>query len=217
MLFQPVDRFGIEMVGRLVEKQYVRLLEQQAAKCHTTAFTTGKMLYGLIFGRTAECIHSTLQLTVEIPSICSVYNILQLSLPGKEFVHLILIFIIFGQTKLPVNFFVLRQCIHNGLYTFHHHFFYGLYGIKVRFLRQISHRISGREHHFALIGFIQAGDNLQQGRFTRTVQTDDTDFRSIKERKVDVLQHLLIVLLNGLVQPYHRKDNFLIVYCCHVI
>ena len=216
VLLQPVDGFGIKVVGRLIEEQYVGLLKQQTTERHTTAFTTGKMFYRLVFGWTTKRIHRTLQLTVKIPGIGSVNDVLQLRLTGEELVHLVLIFVVFGQSELLIDFLVLCQRIYNGLYAFHHHFFHCLRGIEVRLLSQISYRISGREHHFALIGFVQAGDNLQQGRFTRTVQTDDTDFRSVEERKVDVLQHLLIVLLNGLVQPYHRKDNFLIVYCCHV-
>ena len=163
VLFQPVDGLCIKVVGGLVEEQHVGLLEQQATECHTTAFTTGKMFYRLVFGRTAECIHGTLQLAVEVPCIGSIDDVLQLCLTGEELVHLVLVFVVFGQAELLIDFLVLRQCVHNGLYAFHYHFFYCLCGIEVRLLRQVSHRISGREHHFALIGFIQAGDNLQQG------------------------------------------------------
>ena len=46
--------------------------------------------------------------------------------------------------------------------------------------------------------------------------TDDTDFCPVEEREVNVLQYLLVVLLNGFIQPNHRKDNLFIVYCCHV-
>ena len=34
MAFQPIDRFGIEMVGGLVEQQEVWLLQQQLTKRH---------------------------------------------------------------------------------------------------------------------------------------------------------------------------------------
>ena len=34
MLLQPVDRLGVQVVGRLIQQQYVRLLEQQSAKGH---------------------------------------------------------------------------------------------------------------------------------------------------------------------------------------
>ena len=40
VLFQPIDRLGIQVVGRLVEQQYIRLLDKQTAKCYTTAFTS---------------------------------------------------------------------------------------------------------------------------------------------------------------------------------
>ena len=143
VLFQPVDGLCIEVVGGLVEEQHVGLLEQQAAECHTTAFTTGKMLYGLVFGRTTECIHRTLQLTVEVPCIGSVDDVLQLCLTGEELVHLVLILVVFGQTELLVDLLVLCQRIHNGLHAFHHHFLHCLRRIKIRLLSQISYRISG--------------------------------------------------------------------------
>ena len=55
-------------VGRLIEEQYVGLLKQQTTERHTTAFTTGKMFYRLVFGWTTKRIHRTLQLTVKIPA-----------------------------------------------------------------------------------------------------------------------------------------------------
>ena len=174
------------------------------------------MFYGLVFGRTTEGVHGALQLAVEVPGIGRVNDVLQLGLAGEELVHLVLVLIIFGQAKLLIDFLVFCQRVHNRLHAFHYNFLYGLGGVEVRFLGQIPHRISRREHHFALIGLIQSGDNLQQGRFTRTVQTDDTDFCPVEEREVNVLQYLLVVLLNGFIQPNHRKDNLFIVYCCHV-
>ncbi len=41
MMFEPGHRFGVEMVGRLVEQQNVGLLQQQAAQGHTAALAAG--------------------------------------------------------------------------------------------------------------------------------------------------------------------------------
>ena len=76
--------------------------------------------------------------------------------------------------------------------AFHYNFLYGLGGVEVRFLGQIPHRISRREQHFALIGLIQSGDNLQQGRFTRTVQTDDE--KTVKEVVMEGVQSIVDTL-----------------------
>ena len=39
---QPRDRFGVKMVGRLVQDQHVRRGQQQLAKCHTPALAAGQ-------------------------------------------------------------------------------------------------------------------------------------------------------------------------------
>ena len=62
MLFQPVDAFGVEVVGRLVEKQHVGLLKQQAAECHAAAFASGEVCHGQVAGRAAQCSHGTVEL-----------------------------------------------------------------------------------------------------------------------------------------------------------
>ena len=42
VFFEPRNRFGIQVVGRLIKKQHIGLLQQQAAKSHTAFFTTGE-------------------------------------------------------------------------------------------------------------------------------------------------------------------------------
>src|SRR6266436_1295101 len=39
--FEPVDRLGVEMVGRFIEQQQLRLLEQQAAERHPASLAAG--------------------------------------------------------------------------------------------------------------------------------------------------------------------------------
>ena len=45
----------------------------------------------------------------------------------------------------------------------------------------------------------------------------DLDLRSIEETQIDVFEHLFLVLLDGLAHTHHRKDYFLVIYCCHII
>src|SRR4249919_1187452 len=42
-LFQPFDRFGVEVVGGFVEQQHVRLLQQQAAQGHAALLAAGEV------------------------------------------------------------------------------------------------------------------------------------------------------------------------------
>ena len=181
MLFQPVDRLCVQVVGRLVKQQNIRLLQQQAAEGDTTTLSSGEICHRLIFGRTAKGVHRTLQFAIQIPCVCRINDILQLSLTGEKSIHLILILIVFRQSEFLVDFFVFRKCVHNGLNAFHYYFFYRFCVVQIGFLRQITHRISRREYNFSLIGFLQTCNNLQQGRFTGAVQTDYTDLSSIEE------------------------------------
>ena len=139
MLFQPIDGFSVKVVGRFVQQQHIRFLQQQAAKCHTATLTSRKMVYSCVFGRTTEGIHSAFQFTVEIPGISCIDDILKFSLTDKKLIHLVGILVILRQTEFLVNLFVLSECVHNGLYAFHHNFFYGFRKIQVRFLSQIAH------------------------------------------------------------------------------
>ena len=42
MLFEPRDGLGVEMVGRLIEQQNVRLLQQQTAESDAAFFTAAR-------------------------------------------------------------------------------------------------------------------------------------------------------------------------------
>ena len=142
VLLQPVDAFGIQMVGRLIEQQHVGLLKQQAAQSHTAAFATRQVFHQLVFGRTAQSIHRTLQLAVEVPRIGSVDNVLQFGLAGKERIHLLRVFIILRKSEFVIDFLVLGKRVHYLLYALHHNFFYRFRIVKLRFLCQITNRIS---------------------------------------------------------------------------
>ena len=182
VLFQPVDTFCIQVVGRLVQQQDVRFLQQQTTESYTTAFTSRQIFHRLVFGRTTQCVHRAFQLAVQIPCICSIDYILQLSLTGKQGIHFFGILVILRQTELIVYFFVFGKRIDYILYALHYYFFYSLGIVKVRLLSQITDWISRREHNFSLIVFLQTGNNFHQGRLTRTIQTDDTDLRSVEKR-----------------------------------
>ena len=52
-LLQPLDRFGVEVVGRFVEQQHVRFFEQQLGQCHTALFAAGQVADHGIPGRQA--------------------------------------------------------------------------------------------------------------------------------------------------------------------
>ena len=102
------------------------------------------------------------------------------------------------------------------LHTLHHVLLDGLLLVERRILRQVADGITRTPHHVALILLVDAGDDLHERRLTGTIQTDDADLRPIEEREIDVLEHLFLVLLDGLAHAHHREDHFFVVYCSHI-
>ena len=203
------------MVGGLVEEQHVGLLNEQTAQGDAATFTAGKELTGLICGRAMESCHGAVETAVEIPGIGGVDDVLQFTLAGEKLVHLVGIFVVFGKGELLIDLFVLGQGFYDMLHAFLYDFAHGLCWIELWFLGKIAHRIARREDHFALIVVVETGNDLEEGRFTGTVETDDTDFCSVEEAEINVLENGLVGLANGFCQTDHGENNFFIVYCCH--
>ncbi len=162
VLFEPVDRLSVEVVGRLVEQQDVRLLQQQTAESHAAAFTTRESGHILVVGRTLQRVHRTFELRVDVPCVGSVKLVLQLGLAGEKRVHLVGIVEHFGIAERLVHLVKLGKEVHDGLHTLTHHLYHGFLGVKLRILFQVAYSVTGREHHFALIAFVEPGNDLQK-------------------------------------------------------
>ena len=67
MAFEPVDGFGIEMVGRLVEQKKLGPLKQQSAERYAPPLAAGKLRHVGVIGRAAQRLHRLIDLGVEIP------------------------------------------------------------------------------------------------------------------------------------------------------
>ncbi len=162
VLFEPVDRFGVEVVGRLVEQQYVGLLQQQAAQSHTAALTTREGVDDLVVWRALQGVHGAFELGINVPGIGSVELVLKFGLAGDESFHLVGVFKHLGVGESFVYLVEFGQKIHDGLHAFAHYFDHGLFGVELRLLFQIAYRVTGREYHFALIILVDTGNYLEQ-------------------------------------------------------
>ena len=127
VVFQPVHRFSIEMVGRFVEQQKIRLRQQQLGEGHAAALTTRQLAHIRIRRRAAQGIHRLLHLRVQVPQVLRVDHILQLGgLVG------VLVGIVHHQGVVFVE---------NGLlggHAFHHVLENILVRVEMRFLFEIS-------------------------------------------------------------------------------
>ena len=79
VLLEPLHALGVEVVGRLVEQQQVRLGQQQLAQRHPAALTAGQMGHRLVGRRAAQRVHRLLELRVDVPGVGGVELLLQLA------------------------------------------------------------------------------------------------------------------------------------------
>src|SRR5579883_3168285 len=87
MALQPRHRFGIEMVGRLVEQQHVGPAQQEAAQCNA-ALLAARQLVDLGVARwAAQRVHRHLDRALQVPAVAGVDLLLQLGLLGDQLVH----------------------------------------------------------------------------------------------------------------------------------
>src|SRR4029077_8198011 len=74
---QPGDRFGVEVVRRLIQQQKIGALQQQTAQSHPPPLATREGGYLGVARRTAQSIHRDLDDAIEFPPIGLVNLLLQ--------------------------------------------------------------------------------------------------------------------------------------------
>ncbi len=89
VLFQPGDRLGVEVVGRLVEQQDIGLLQQEAHQGHAPPLAAGEHRDRRVARRAAQRVHRQFQAAVEVPGVHVIEFVLQLALVFDELVHLV--------------------------------------------------------------------------------------------------------------------------------
>ena len=193
------------MVGRLVEEEDVRLLKKKPAKSDTSTLATRKGVNLLVVGRTLQGVHGALEFRVEVPCVGGIKLVLKFGLTGEEFVEVGVRF-----AESHVDGVVFGQHVDDGLDALADNFDNGLVGVELRFLLEITDRVSGRENDLSLIRLVYAGDDFQQGRFAGTVKTYDTNFSAIEEGKINVFKDGFLRRV-GLGYAYHRENDFFVV------
>ena len=195
MAFEPVDGFGVEMVGRLVEQQEVGLLEQEAAERDAAAFAAGELRHVGIVRRAAERVHRLLDLAVEIPQALGLDLVLELR-------HLVggLVGIVHREFVVAVEDRLLLLDAEHGVAAHVER------RVKLRLLRQVADpRALGDEALADELG-VEAGHDAQQRRLARAVDAEHADFRVRVEREVDVVENLLAARI-GLGETLHMIDE----------
>ena len=90
MVFEPGDGPRVQVICRFVQKQNIRLSQQEPTKSHTTTFAAGDRVDDGILVRAAQRIHGLLKSRIEIPGIGLLDLFRQLRLSRDEVIHLII-------------------------------------------------------------------------------------------------------------------------------
>ncbi len=184
-LFQPFHRLGVEVVGRFVQQQHVRLLQQQAAQRHAALFTTGQVGDLGIPRRQAERIGGHVQLVFQGMRITG----------GQDRLQALLLL---GQ-RVEVGTFLGVGGIHRfqrslRLQHFAHAFLdrlaHGLVRVQFRFLRQVADLDARLRAGLALEIGVHAGHDLEHGGLAGAVQAQQADLGTREEGQRDVLDDL---------------------------
>ncbi len=83
-LLEPLDAFGVQVVGRLVEQQHVGLGQQQAAQRHAALLAAGQHADDRVPGRQAQRVGGDLELLVGVSAPAAAMMRFQLGLLGGE-------------------------------------------------------------------------------------------------------------------------------------
>ena len=189
VLLQPLDGLGVQMVGRLVEQEQVRLLEQQLAQGDPAPLAAGQHGDVGIGRRAPQRVHRLLQLGVEVPGVAVVELLLELAHLGEERV---VVGIRLGQLGGDrVETVQQRLGLRDALLDVLQH---RLRAVELRLLQQDAHRVAGRQDGVAVGRLVQPGHDLEHGRLAGTVRTHDADLRAGVERQRDVVEDYLVAV-----------------------
>ena len=200
--FEPVDRLGVEVVGRLVEQQQVGVAEEQPGERHAALLAAGDLRDVGVVGRAAQGVHRDVDVALEVPGIGGGDLVLEGGLlladgvvvgvgvgpVGHDRVVLIDQGLDLGDPVEDVALDVLGR-------------------VELGLLAEVADGEAGREAGLAHEPVIEPGHDPQEAGLAGAVRADDPDLRARIERQRDVLQHRPI----GRVVPgelVRRVDEF---------
>ena len=203
-MLQPIHRFRVEMVGRLIEQQHVRILQQQLAERHPPLFTPGEMLHQRIGRRQTHRIGREFHRAVQLPQIPRVDLVLH---PRQLREH---IFHRLGRqlfAQLHVEVVVVFEYRPRDRHPFFDALGHRRLGVQPGLLREIAdvdplHWLGGAHEVFVF-----TGHDFQQGRLPRPVDPQDPDLGTGIKRQPDVRQNRLLV--DDLRDAFHLEDVLL--------
>jgi hypothetical protein len=191
---------GVQMVGRLVQQQHVRLGQQQAAQRHAAFFTTGQRPDLGVPRRQAQRVGGHFELALQRVRVVGGEQVFQLLLLLGQLVEIGAFFGVFGVDLVQA---LLR--VENFGDAFFDRFAHGLFRIQLRLLRQIADLGAGVGACLTLEVGVHAGHDFQHGGLACAVDAEQADFGAREKGQRDVLDDLAL-RGNDLAHPVHGVD-----------
>ena len=191
------------MIRGLIEKQDVRLLQQQAAQRNAPLLAPGQNGNVRFRRRTSQGIHGHLEAGIEIPGLGGIELFLNFALPVEKVVHLV---VRHRFRELRIDLIEFPQQVDNRLDAFLDDLAHCFRWIELRLLFEQTDGKSRRYGGLALKILIDAGKDLQQRALAGSIETNDADLRAVKVREVDVLEDSFLVVV--LAYSNHGVNDF---------
>ena len=196
---EPLHRLGVEVVGGLVEEQQVGLLEQQLAQRDATTLTAGEVVDEDVRRRAAQRVHRLVEPAVDVRGV----GVVERGLEVAGFLHEgVLVGV--GVADLHVG---VLETLHLRLDLVD-----GLLDVvedrralgQGRLLLEHPDRGVRVDDRVAVVGVLEPGHDLEEGRLAGPVGPDDTDLRAVQERQRDVVEDHFVTV--GLAHIAQRED-----------
>mmetsp|Transcript_66491 Transcript_66491/g.157598 ORF Transcript_66491/g.157598 Transcript_66491/m.157598 type:complete len:278 (-) Transcript_66491:164-997(-) len=212
-LLEPRDALGVQMVGRLVEEEQVRLAEEQLAERHAPPLPTRQVVHHGFRGRAAESVERPINCPLQLPPVLGLDAILDaLHLLGELLLGSI---IQRGVRHLEGDFVEgveevarLLDCLFDVL---QHCRVLGELGL----LLEVADVGPPRGRRVTVVPVVDARHNLHEGGLAGSVVAQDPDLCPWVEGEVDVVEELLAVV-ERLPKLVHLVDVFALVRVDHL-
>jgi hypothetical protein len=181
---QPLDGLCVEVVGRLVEEEQVRVLEEQAAQRDAPLLAAGQGRDVGVVGRAAQRVHRDVDVPLEVPRVGGVDPVLELRLLGPDRLvvgiglgpaghHGVVLLdqaVDLADAVEDVSLDILRR-------------------IQLGLLAEVADGEPRGEARLAGEPVVEPGHDPQEARLPGPVRSDDADLGARVERDRDVLEH----------------------------
>ena len=181
---EPFDRLGVEVVGRLVEQEQVRVLEQQPGERHAALLAAGQGRDVGVVGRAAQGVHRDVDVALQVPGVGRVDLVLERALLRADG-------LVVGVRVGPLGHHrVVRvDQVLDRADAVEDVALDVLARVELGLLAQVADGEAGRQARLAGEPVVEPGHDLEQARLAGAVRPDDADLGARIERDRDVLEH----------------------------